>query len=117
MSGAPHQATVSPVENQVKLACDIASRCSRKRRSYARRSILKGLCRMPTRCLHFAQVLGPGDSVLVLPDAGQVRVGAGLHAEGGHLRTTRAGVLRRTKAGKLWVQGRQKRCVHNTRTV
>ena len=67
---------------------------------------------MPTCCLLFAQVLGPGDSVLVLPDAGQVRVGAGLHAEGGHLRTTRAGVLRRTKAGKLWVQGRQKRCVH-----
>ena len=67
---------------------------------------------MPTCCLLLLQVLGPGDSVLVLPDAGQVRVGAGLHAEGGHLRTTRAGVLRRTKAGKLWVQGRQKRCVH-----
>jgi len=56
------------------------------------------------------QVVGPGDSVLVLPEAGQLRVGAGLRAEGGHLRTTRPGVLRRTKAGKLWVQGRQKRC-------
>lgn len=39
-----------------------------------------------------------------------MRVGAGLHADGGHLRTTRPGLLRRTKAGKLWVQGRQKRC-------
>ena len=74
---------------------------------------MKGPCRMLICCLRFAQVLGPGDSVLVLPDAGQVRVGAGLHAEGGHLRTTRAGVLRRTKAGKLWVQGRQKRCGRN----
>lgn len=61
------------------------------------------------------QVVGPGDSVLVLPEAGQLRVGAGLHAEGSHLRTTRPGVLRRTKAGKLWVQGRQKRCVLHRR--
>ncbi|KAK9840562.1 hypothetical protein WJX81_001359 [Elliptochloris bilobata] len=56
-------------------------------------------------------VVGPGDSVLVLPEAGQVRVGAGLHADGGHLRTTRPGILRRTKAGKLWVQGRQIRYI------
>lgn len=95
----------------MKLPCEIISHCGRERRSYVRRTRSKGSRRMPTRCLLFAQVLGPGDSVLVLPDAGQVRVGAGLHAEGGHLRTTRAGVLRRTKAGKLWVQGRQKRRV------
>lgn len=55
------------------------------------------------------QVVGPGDVVAVLPEQGQVKVGAGLYADGTNLHTSRAGLLRQTKAGKLWVEGRQKR--------
>ena len=52
----------------------------------------------------------PGDEVLRLPEAGIVRVGAGLRQAGGALVTDRGGVLRRTRGGKLWVEGSQKRC-------
>ena len=55
------------------------------------------------------QVVSPGDSIIALPDRGKVRVGAGLQADGGHLRSVRAGVVCQTKRGKLWVEGRQKR--------
>jgi hypothetical protein len=56
------------------------------------------------------QAVLPGDEVLALPEAGVVRVGAGLQQNGAALVTNRAGVLRRTKGGKLWVEGSQKRC-------
>lgn len=55
------------------------------------------------------QAVLPGDEVLRLPEAGVVRVGAGLQQSGGALVTNRGGVLRQTKAGKLWVDGSQKR--------
>ena len=47
--------------------------------------------------------------MLRLPEAGVVRVGAGLQQSGGALVTNRGGVLRQTKGGKLWVEGSQKR--------
>ena len=49
--------------------------------------------------------------MLRLPEAGVVRVGAGLQQSGGALVTNRGGVLRQTKGGKLWVEGSQKRRV------
>ena len=60
------------------------------------------------RCL-CPQVLGPGDAVAALPENGEVRVGTGVIAEEGFLRTVRAGVPRQTKAGKIWLEGRSKR--------
>ena len=57
------------------------------------------------------QAVLPGDEVLRLPEAGVVRVGMGLQQSGGALVTNRAGVLRQTKGGKLWVEGSQKRHV------
>ncbi len=57
----------------------------------------------------FLQVVAPGDVVAALPEQGKVKVGAGLYAEGNSLHTSKAGVLRQTKARKLWVEGRQKR--------
>ncbi len=55
------------------------------------------------------QVVGPGDILGALPDTGTVRAGPGLSAQNGKLTTSKAGVLRKTKAGKLWVEGRQRR--------
>lgn len=61
-----------------------------------------------------SQVVAPGDVVAVLPEQGKVKVGAGLYAEGNSLHTSKAGMLRQTKAGKLWVEGRQKRYIPST---
>ncbi|BDA49650.1 Exosome complex component rrp40 [Coccomyxa sp. Obi] len=61
-----------------------------------------------------SQVVAPGDVVAVLPEQGKVKVGAGLYAEGNSLHTSKAGVLRQTKVGKLWVEGRQKRYIPST---
>ena len=55
------------------------------------------------------QVVVPGAEVLTLPESGRLRVGGGLQPDGEHLVASKAGVLRATKAGKLWVEGRQKR--------
>jgi exosome complex component RRP40 len=76
------------------------------------------------------QVVAPGDAVAVLPTTGAVRVGPGLvpdpwaaagppsssssspppsSASSAWLVTTRPGVLRRTRAGKLWVEARARR--------
>lgn len=56
-----------------------------------------------------SQVVYPGQSVCKLPDTGQLRVGPGLEANNNALCTTKSGILRKTKVGKLWVEGRQKR--------
>ena len=53
--------------------------------------------------------MSPGDRVAALPTGGELRVGPGLAADGDWLATARAGVLRRAKGGKLWVEGRAKR--------
>eukprot|EP00884_Botryococcus_braunii_P002487 jgi/Botrbrau1/12239/Bobra.0361s0005.3 len=61
--------------------------------------------------LAIGEVVGPGDILGALPDTGTVRAGPGLSAQNGKLTTSKAGVLRKTKAGKLWVEGRQRRYV------
>ena len=58
-----------------------------------------------------SQVVFPGQSLCKLPESGQLRVGPGLETQNDRLWTTKSGILRQTKVGKLWVEGRQKRCV------
>lgn len=53
----------------------------------------------------------PGDRVFELPDAGVVRVGAGLREHDAALVATRPGVLLAGRGGKLWVLGRQGRYI------
>lgn len=59
----------------------------------------------------FKQVVLPGQAVMQLPDSGEVRLGAGLQLANDSIASTRSGVLNQTKQGKLWVEGRQRRCV------
>ena len=59
--------------------------------------------------LYLVQVVSPGQILFKLPLAGAVRVGPGLQVEGDCLITTKSGILRKTKAGKFWVEGRSKR--------
>jgi exosome complex RNA-binding protein Rrp4 len=57
------------------------------------------------------QIVAPGDVVMVLPDGGRVAIGAGgLRPAGGAIVASKAGVVRRSRGGQLWVEGRQKRC-------
>ena len=56
-----------------------------------------------------AQVVCPGDNVLLLPKSGVVRIGGGVQQAGDSLVAIKAGRLRSTKNGKLWIDGRQKR--------
>ena len=58
--------------------------------------------------LYHVQVVSPGQNLFKLPLAGAVRVGPGLQVEGDCLITTKSGILRKTKAGKFWVEGRPK---------
>lgn len=55
------------------------------------------------------QVVGPGDVLGRLPEVGTVRAGPSLSALDGNLVTSKAGTVRKTKTGKIWVEGRQKR--------
>lgn len=74
------------------------------------------------------QVVTPGDTIAALPSTGALRVGPGLVPDpwaavvqppgepstssasaSAWLVTTRPGILRRTRAGKLWVEGRARR--------
>ena len=59
--------------------------------------------------LFHVQVVSPGQILFKLPLAGAVHVGPGLQVEGDCLITTKSGILRKTKAGKFWVEGRSKR--------
>ena len=59
----------------------------------------------------FLQYVVPGDKVFQLPESGVVRVGTGLRDDGNSLLASRPGVLLKSKAGKLWVFGQQKRYI------
>ena len=65
--------------------------------------------RMASHRFYHVQVVSPGQILFKLPLAGAVRVGPGLQVEGDCLITTKSGILRKTKAGKFWVEGRSKR--------
>ncbi|KAK9804839.1 hypothetical protein WJX72_008204 [[Myrmecia] bisecta] len=57
------------------------------------------------------KVVLPGDNLLSLPDQGVIRVGAGLRQSEGYLQSIKPGVLKQTKSGKYWIEGRQKRYI------
>lgn len=59
--------------------------------------------------LAVVQIAAPGDSVVDLPEKGEVRVGTGILQEGNNLITCRPGLLCTTQSGKVWVAGRAKR--------
>ena len=67
-------------------------------------------CPLYLECIGCTQAVAPGSAVLELPESGRLRVGGGLHPDGEQLCASKAGTLRATKAGKLWVEGSQKRC-------
>lgn len=55
------------------------------------------------------QVVAPGDAVQALPSTGSIRIGTGLRAEHGFVVAQKCGIIRQTRNGKLWLEGRQKR--------
>jgi exosome complex RNA-binding protein Rrp4 len=44
-----------------------------------------------------------------LPKEGEIRISPGLQVTGDHVTSSKPGVVRQTKNGTLWVDGRQKR--------
>lgn len=49
---------------------------------------------------------------MLLPDDGKVKISAnGLRPQGGAIVASKCGVLRQTRGGQLWIEGRQKRWV------
>lgn len=61
---------------------------------------------------HNLQVAAPGDVVMLLPDNGRVSISStGLRPAGGAVVASKCGVVRRTRGGQLWLEGRQKRWV------
>ena len=63
---------------------------------------------MHDTCLD-VKVVTPGESLLQLPKHGKLRIGTGISVDDNQLVTNRCGVARQTKAGKVWIEGRQKR--------
>ena len=49
--------------------------------------------------------------MLELPEGGEVHLGSGLRPVGDDVVALKCGVVRQTQRGKLWLEGRQKRCV------
>jgi exosome complex RNA-binding protein Rrp4 len=60
-------------------------------------------------------VVIPGDPTLALPESGAVRVGQGLVQEEDMMLCSRAGVVRSTRQGRVWVEGSQKRYIPQVR--
>lgn len=56
-----------------------------------------------------AQVVGPGDKVLGVPEQGTLRLSAGLTTHDGAVTSLKGGVLKSTRTGQLFLEGRQKR--------
>ena len=74
--------------------------------SDAESGILVSKSNLSLLCL---KVVAPGDSLLQLPKNGKLRIGTGISVEQDQLVTNRCGVARQTKAGKIWIEGRQRR--------
>lgn len=60
-------------------------------------------------CDLMVQVVGPGDEVQPLPESGSIRIGSGLRTQEGYVVSQKCGVVRQTRNGKLWLEGKQKR--------
>ena len=56
----------------------------------------------------------PGDQAAVIPESGNIIIGQGLQPQENVLICTKAGLLRSTAKGKLWVEGSQKRYIPQT---
>ena len=54
-------------------------------------------------------VVVPGEAVLKVPESGTLRLGPGLITHEGSVVATKCGVLKQTKTGNVWLEGRQKR--------
>lgn len=58
------------------------------------------------------KVAAPGDEVMVLPEGGEVHISTnGLRPRGGAIVASKCGVLRQTRGGQLWIEGRQRRYI------
>ncbi|DBA88478.1 hypothetical protein WJX79_004655 [Trebouxia sp. C0005] len=57
------------------------------------------------------EVVFPGQTLCKLPSSGQLRLGPGLQTQAETVCTIKSGILHKTKTGKLWVEGRQKRYI------
>ncbi|KAG2486914.1 hypothetical protein HYH03_014413 [Edaphochlamys debaryana] len=57
------------------------------------------------------KVVGPGDKVLDIPAQGTLRLSAGLTTHEGGVVSTKGGVLRSTRNGQYFLEGRQKRYI------
>ncbi|DBA73196.1 hypothetical protein WJX77_008271 [Trebouxia sp. C0004] len=57
------------------------------------------------------EVVFPGQVLCKLPSSGQLRLGPGLQTQAETVCTIKSGILHKTKTGKLWVEGRQKRYI------
>lgn len=57
------------------------------------------------------KVVGPGDKVLDVPQQGTLRLSAGLTTQDGGVLSAKGAVLRQTRTGQLYLEGRQKRYI------
>ncbi|EFJ47493.1 hypothetical protein VOLCADRAFT_61387, partial [Volvox carteri f. nagariensis] len=57
------------------------------------------------------QVVGPGDKILEVPSQGTLRLSAGLTTHEGAVVSTKGGILKATRTGQLYLEGRQKRYI------
>ncbi|GFR41490.1 hypothetical protein Agub_g2181 [Astrephomene gubernaculifera] len=57
------------------------------------------------------KVVGPGDKVLDIPSQGTLRLSAGLTTHEGGVVSTKGGILKSTRTGQLYLEGRQKRYI------
>ncbi|KAG2441023.1 hypothetical protein HXX76_003876 [Chlamydomonas incerta] len=57
------------------------------------------------------KVVGPGDRVLDVPEQGTLRLSAGLTTHDGAVTSLKGGVLKSTRTGQLFLEGRQKRYI------
>ncbi|PNH00208.1 putative exosome complex component rrp40, partial [Tetrabaena socialis] len=57
------------------------------------------------------KVVGPGDKLLEVPAQGTLRLSAGLTTHEGSVISTKGGILKATRTGQLYLEGRQKRYI------
>jgi hypothetical protein len=102
--------TVSHTQN-VSTKVYVHSNITAQRHTMLALTALPGLLFRQHPFLFTSQVVGPGDEVQQLPESGSIRIGAGLRTQDGHVLSQKCGVVRQTRNGKIWLEGRQKRCV------
>lgn len=107
-----HMHTVSHTQN-VSTKVYVHSNITAQRHTMLALTAFPGLLFRQHPFLFTSQVVGPGDEVQQLPESGSIRIGAGLRTQDGHVLSQKCGVVRQTRNGKIWLEGRQKRWVHS----